>query len=82
MPVEDPPKGMSKMITKNAQEIEEARIQAYEDEGMTRSDAQGIVEAENMKAGRPAITAYCSPEIADWLDPNGALRRAGLLSVA
>ena len=28
----------------------EARVQAYEHKGMTRSDAQGVVEAEDMKA--------------------------------
>jgi hypothetical protein len=28
----------------------ESRVQAYENQGMTRSDAQGVVEAEDMKA--------------------------------
>lgn len=28
------------------------------------------------------VHATCNQEIADWLDPNGSLRRAGLLSVA
>lgn len=27
----------------------ERRVRAYEDEGMTRSDAQGVVEAEMMQ---------------------------------
>ena len=31
----------------------EARIQALEDEGLTRSDAQGVVMAEDMKANLP-----------------------------
>lgn len=25
------------------------------------------------------LTAHCSPEIADWLDPMGKLREAGLM---
>lgn len=61
--------------------IEENRIQAYVDAGMSRGDAQGVVEAEDMKAGLPAVRAYCTPDIADWLDPKGALRKAGLLVV-
>lgn len=32
----------------------ERRVQAYEDTGMTRSDAQGVVDAEDMKAARAA----------------------------
>ena len=28
----------------------ESRVQAYEKQGLTRSDAQGVVEAEDMKA--------------------------------
>lgn len=28
-----------------------------------------------------AVTAHCTPDIADWLDPNGSLRKAGLMVV-
>jgi hypothetical protein len=28
---------------------------------------------------QPEVVAHCSPELADWLDPSGALRRAGLM---
>lgn len=31
----------------------EARVQALENEGLTRSDAQAVVDAEDVKAGRP-----------------------------
>jgi len=37
---------------------EEQRTRELEAEGLTRSDAQGVVEAENRKAGRPAICVY------------------------
>lgn len=26
-------------------------------------------------------TAHCSPDVADWMDPSGGLRKAGLLVV-
>jgi hypothetical protein len=32
-----------------------------------------------MHESRQTPTAHCSPELAEWLDPTGALRRAGLL---
>ena len=51
------------------------RCRALEAEGLTRSDAQGVIGAEDMQ--KPV--AHCSAEIADWLDPGGSLRAAGLL---
>lgn len=30
---------------------------------------------------RPAVSASCSPEVADFVDPSGALRKKGLLTV-
>lgn len=30
----------------------------------------------------PAVTATCSPDVAAWLDPSGALAAAGLLKLA
>lgn len=29
----------------------------------------------------PAVSASCAPELADFIDPSGALRKAGLLTV-
>jgi len=40
------------MNTPSNEEYEE-RVQALEDEGCTRSDAQGVVDAEIMQASRP-----------------------------
>ena len=37
------------MIDMNWEDEYEQRVQAYEDEGMTRSDAQGVVEAEMLQ---------------------------------
>ena len=34
----------------HAKEEYERRVQAYEAQGMTRSDAQGVVEAEDMQS--------------------------------
>lgn len=32
-----------------------------------------------MSDDTPIPTAHCSPELADWIDPAGMLRRMGLL---
>jgi len=36
----------------------EERVQEYENEGCTRSDAQGIVDAEDMKANKDLHNAF------------------------
>lgn len=40
---------MSGLLNENELGVKEARIQFLEDEGLTRSDAQGVVMAEEMR---------------------------------
>ena len=40
---------------------------------------QPPTQEDSMHESQQTPTAHCSPELADWLDPTGALRRSGLL---
>ena len=68
------------------------RVRQLEAEGLCTSDAQGAADAEQMQ-GRAFdfdrehpldgghTVATCTPEVADFIDPTGSLRAAGLVRV-
>ena len=51
--------------------------------GRFDTKAQAEQHLRDQKAARDArtVTATCTPEMADFIDPTGALRKAGLLVV-
>lgn len=52
-------------MTKQEIEAEEKRIAEYEAQGIIRSDAQGIVMAENLRSVRKVLCPKCGDEIWD-----------------
>ena len=53
-----------------------ARVRSYEQQGMTTSDAQGVVDAEDMKPGRISLVVFDSSAYvrSHGKEPRGLLR--------
>lgn len=50
-------------------------------EARTLADVSAHLDRLSAVAKQPAVVATCSPIVATWLDPTGALVAAGLLKV-